>query len=136
MWASDPMRALVLGLCACASTALAGPPLDADGFSAHVTGKTITYQQAGNLFGIEEYLDNRRVRWSVGENLCQYGIWYPKDQAICFEYEGDPVAHCWTFWLQDGALVALSVLGQPGDELYESARSDTPLACPGPDIGA
>jgi len=115
--------------------ALAEAPLNAAAFEAHVTGKTITYEQFGSVFGIEEYLPGRQVRWSVAENLCQYGIWYQKDDKICFVYEEDPTAHCWTFWLRGGALVALSEDDLPGAELYESARSADPLACPGPEVG-
>lgn len=121
----------VTGLAAQAQT-----PLSADEFEAHVLGKTVTYRQFAGIFGIEEYLPGRQVRWSVAENLCQYGTWYPKDEAICFVYEYSQTPYCWTFWLQDGALVALSVNDLPGAELYEVERNEVPLPCPGPDIGA
>jgi hypothetical protein len=131
------MRALALSV---ALATLAGPvpartALTAEAFEAHVTGWTVTYRQGQALFGIEEYLPGRKVRWSVAPGECQYGSWYPEDSFICFVYEDDPVPHCWTFWTEDGALVALSDTGQPGEELYEADRSDTPLDCPGPDVG-
>jgi hypothetical protein len=129
------MRALILSLALIGSPSLAETPLSAEAFEANVTGKTITYATDGSLFGIEEYLDGRRVRWSVGPDLCQYGIWYPKDQAICFEYEADPVPHCWSFRLDGERLVARSLAAGSGLELYESDRNDTPLPCPGPDVG-
>ena len=138
MSGSDPVRALALSL-ALAGLATAAPaqtPLTAEEFEAHVTGKTITYRQLTNLFGIEEYLEGRKVRWSVAPGECQYGSWYPKDSSICFVYEYDPTPHCWTFWKEAGALVVLSDTGLPGEELYEIDRSDTPLSCPGPDVGA
>jgi hypothetical protein len=115
--------------------ALAETPLSAEGFEAHVTGKTLTYRQFDGIFGIEEYLPDRRVRWSVAPNLCQYGIWYPDGDDICFVYEDDPIPACWTFWLEDGALVVRSVNGAPGAELYEIEASAEPLPCPGPDVG-
>jgi hypothetical protein len=115
--------------------ALAEAPLTAEGFEAHVTGKTITYQQFDSVFGIEEYLPDRKVRWSVAPNECQYGIWYPSGENICFVYEYDPTPACWTFWLKNGALVALSATSAPGNELYEVEASATPLPCPGPDVG-
>jgi hypothetical protein len=117
------------------ATASAQTPLTAAEFEAHVTGKTLTYSQFGNRFGIEEYLPGRQVRWSVSENQCQYGSWYPQGSAICFVYEYDPTPHCWTFWMEGGALAALSVDSQPGAELYEVDSTDKPLACPGPDVG-
>ena len=119
-----------------AGPALAETPLDAPAFEAHVTGKTITYQQFDFIFGIEEYLPGRTVRWSVAPGQCKYGSWYPEGENICFVYEGDPIAHCWTFWLKDGALVALSADDAPGNELYEISRTTDGLGCPGPDIGA
>jgi hypothetical protein len=110
-------------------------PITADEFEAHVTGKTVTYQQFSSIFGIEEYLEGRKVRWSVAPNECQYGSWYPESDYICFVYDYDPNPACWTFWLRDGALVALSISDAPGAELHEVARDQTPLPCPGPDVG-
>ncbi|MES2914753.1 MAG: hypothetical protein V4753_06505 [Pseudomonadota bacterium] len=119
-----------------AAPARAEPPITADQFEAHVTGKTVTYRQFGSIFGIEEYLPDRKVRWSVAPNECQYGSWYPQGDTICFVYEYDPSPACWTFWLRDGALVALSVNAAPGEELFEVEADTGPLPCPGPDIGA
>lgn len=129
------MRLLLAALCA-ATPAVAEPPITADQFEAHVTGKTLTYRQFDSVFGIEEYLPDRKVRWSTAPNECQYGSWYPQGENICFVYEYDPTPACWTFWLRGGALVALSTNAAPGEELHEVAVDDTPLPCPGPDIGA
>jgi hypothetical protein len=115
--------------------AQAAPLMTADEFEAYVTGFTVTYRQQDAIFGIEEYLDDRKVRWSVGPGACQYGSWYPDGPAICFVYEDDPTPHCWTFWIEDGALAALSTEAAPGSELYEVDRSPKPLSCPGPDVG-
>lgn len=115
--------------------ALAETPITAQEFEAHVTGKTITYQQFQTLFGIEEYLPDRKVRWSTAPNECLYGSWYPEGESICFVYEYDPTPACWTFWLKDGALIALSVNGIAGEELHEVDASGQGLPCPGPDVG-
>jgi hypothetical protein len=139
MWGLEPMaRALLAGLAASLVLPVPGfaePPLSAAEFEAHVIGKTVTYQRQEFIFGIEEYLPDRRVRWSVTADRCQYGIWYPQGDDICFVYEYDPTPACWTFWLRGGALVALSVDGLPGEELYEVDASTQPLPCPGPDVG-
>jgi hypothetical protein len=129
------LLALAVALATFALPATAQTPLTAEEFEAHVTGKTVTYRQQGSIFGIEEYLPGRKVRWSVAPGECQYGSWYPQDRSICFVYEYDPEPHCWTFWKEDGTLVAQSDTGIPGFELYETDRNETPLACPGPDIG-
>lgn len=129
------MRVLLLAL-VLAAPALAETPLTPEGFEAHVTGHTLTYRQYGTVFGIEEYLPGRKVRWSVAPNQCQYGSWYPESDYICFVYEYDPDPSCWSFWLRDGRLVALSIADAPGAELHETGRVQTPLPCPGPDVGA
>jgi hypothetical protein len=130
------MMAFRAVLLAClASAAHAETPITAQEFETHVTGNTVTYQQFGSIFGIEEYLEDRKVRWSVTPDTCQYGSWYPEGDYICFVYEYDPSPACWSFWMRDGALVALSIADAPGAELYEVARDQTPLPCPGPDVG-
>ena len=116
--------------------ALAETPLSAEAFEAHVTGKTITYRQFDYVFGTEEYLPDRKVRWSTAPNECLYGSWYPDGDNICFVYEYDPTPSCWTFWVREGALVALSTEGVAGEELHEIDASPQGLPCPGPEIGA
>ena len=126
---------LALLLALLPSLAPAETPITPEAFEAHVTGKTLVYRQFDSLFGVEEYLPGRKVRWSTAPDQCQYGTWYPKDEAICFVYEYDPTPSCWTFWLRAGALVARSTDGLPGEELHEVEASDQPLPCPGPDVG-
>jgi hypothetical protein len=128
------MRAVLL-LSLLATPALAESPLSAPEFEAHVSGHTLTYTQFGRVYGVEEYLPGRKVRWSVAPDECQYGTWYPEGDFICFVYEYDPNPSCWTFWLREGRLVALSIADAPGAELTEAERSQTPLPCPGPDVG-
>lgn len=128
------MRAILLAILLC-TPAFAETPITAEEFEAHVTGKTVTYRQYEGVFGIEEYLPGRKVRWSTAPDQCLYGTWYPQGDAICFVYEYDPTPACWTFWLRGGALVALSTTGLPGEELHETDASDQGLPCPGPEVG-
>lgn len=127
--------ALSLALFAAPALAATDAPLTAAEFDAYVTGKTLTYTQYGAVFGIEEYLPGRRVRWQFTAEECQYGSWYPKGELICFVYEYDPAEHCWTFWRKGAGLSALSVSDAPGAELSEVAQTTEGLACPGPDVG-
>jgi hypothetical protein len=130
------MRVLIPVLVfAIATPGLAETPITAEAFEAHVTGKTVTYRQFDGVFGIEEYLPGRKVRWSTAPNECLYGSWYPEGDLICFVYEYNPAPTCWTFWLNGGALVALSSNGVAGEELYEVDASDQGLPCPGPEVG-
>ena len=134
------MRALSV-LLLLAAAGLSGPavsgdrPMTAAEFDAYVTGKTLTYSQFGSVFGVEEYLPGRKVRWKFTDDDCQYGSWYEKDGLICFTYEYDPAEHCWTFWQGAGGLRALSVDDPPGSELSEVAQTTQGLACPGPEVG-
>lgn len=130
------MKALLLAVLLAATPCLAeDPSMTAADFDAYVTGKTLTYSQFGSVFGIEEYLPNRKVRWAFTEDICQYGSWYEQAGNICFVYEYDPDPHCWTFWKDGDGLRALSVNDAPGSELSEVAQTDQPLACAGPDVG-
>jgi hypothetical protein len=131
-----PIAALLLAPLAAPLAANAETPMTATEFETHVTGMTVTYQQAGGIFGIEEYLPGRKVRWSVAPGECQYGSWYPEADAICFVYEYDPTPHCWTFWMQGGVMMARPASALPGADLSEVDRSASPLPCPGPDLGA
>lgn len=110
-------------------------PMTAAEFEAYVTGKTLAYSQFGSVFGIEEYLPDRQVRWQVTADECQFGEWYEKADMICFQYEYSPEEHCWTFWLENGALTALHADDPPGSELSEVSQSPDGLSCPGPEIG-
>ena len=111
------------------------PPITADQFDAYVTGKTLTYEQFGEIYGTEEYLPNRRVRWQVTGDLCKYGHWYEKDGLICFTYEYSQGEHCWAFWEEEGGLRALATNALPGEELSEVKDAPQRLNCPALDVG-
>ena len=105
-------------------------------FEAYVTGRTLTYTDRGVVYGIEEYLPDRQVRWSFIGDQCRDGYWYDADGQICFVYEDRPDApQCWLFSERGGRLSALFVGATDGRELYEARQSDEPLVCLGPDVG-
>lgn len=104
-------------------------------FEAYVTGKTLTYAQGGGVFGTEQYLPGRKVRWAFTDDICQYGSWYEQDDLICFTYDVEPQPQCWQFW-RDGAGLRARFEGDPaGTELSEVRQTDKPLSCHGPDVG-
>lgn len=125
--------AMALAMLAAAATA--EDTMSAAEFDAYVTGKTLTYSQHGFIYGREEYLDGRRVRWQFTDDDCEYGTWYPKDGLICFLYDTGPAEHCWRFWQDDGGLRALSVHEPPGAELSEVRQTREGLNCPAPRVG-
>lgn len=137
-WHYRAMRILPIGLCL---TVLMAPPAAADDaltgaeFDAYTRGHTFTFGSAGTPYGAEQYMDHRRVRWTFLDGQCLEGEWYEQDGLICFVYDTEPMPQCWTFMRRSGGLVARFAADPAPSALYEVERSETPLACPGPDVG-
>lgn len=130
------MRATFVALCLLAATASHAETLmTGKEFEAYATGKTLTYAAEGQIYGVEQYLSNRRVRWAFVDDTCRIGHWYEDAGQICFVYENDATPQCWLFHLDGGRLRAQFVSDPPGTELSEVNQTDEPLACTGPDIG-
>lgn len=130
------MRAVITTLLLLPGAAIAADaPITAQEFERIVTGKTFSYATGGAPYGAEEYLDNRRVRWSFLDGECFEGSWYEAGGQICFVYEDLPDHQCWTFFMDGGHLSARFV-GRPfATDLFETERQDGPLYCLGPKIG-
>lgn len=131
-----PMRLGLIIICAATPGMAASEVLlTPQEFEAKVTGKTFTYSSGGTPYGAEEYLDNRRVRWSDLDGECQEGTWYVSGENICFIYDGMTEPHCWTFFNNKGKLLA-KFNDDPADgEIYETSRQAEPLICLGPKVG-
>lgn len=130
-------RLAVLSLIAAGSAAAAEAPMSAAEFDAYTIGRTLTYADDGVIYGIEEYLPGRRVRWAYLGDQCRDGYWYETGGEICFVYENAPDdPQCWVFTRQNGRLAARFTGTENGRELYEAQNSPEPLTCLGPDVGA
>ncbi|MGX9354772.1 hypothetical protein ACS3SW_06305 [Roseobacteraceae bacterium S113] len=130
------LKASLVCLLALGSTGLAAAPLSGDAFERYVQGQTLYFGSEGIEYGAEEYLENRRVRWSFLDGKCKEGIWYeaPGSQ-ICFVYEDRPdEAQCWVFETTAGGLTA-TFQGPSERVLYEARRSEEPMLCLGPEVG-
>lgn len=118
---------------------MAGPgqteQLSASRFDAYTKGKTLFYGQGGAPYGAEQYLDNRRVRWSFLDGECKDGYWYPEADQICFVYEDRPDPQCWVFRLSAGGLIAEFPSGSNQSELYEARDLGEEMICLGPEVG-
>lgn len=110
-------------------------PLDAAGFGAYVTGKTITYDYGNGLLGIEEYLPGNRVRWAFEGDTCLNGTWFQDGAQICFVYENDGIPQCWMFYNESSGLSATFTGDDLGLVITEIGQSTSPLPCAGPDVG-
>ncbi len=109
--------------------------MDADAFETYSQGKTLYFGYDGTTYGAEEYLPNRRVRWSFMEGQCKEGNWYQDGELICFVYEDDPEPQCWSFYQSDDGLVAQFENNPDLSTLFEVKQSDKPMVCLGPEIG-
>ena len=116
-------------------TAAAAQPMSGGEFEAYTTGKTLSYAEAGQPYGVERYLPGRRVVWAFVGDECRYGTWYEAQGQICFVYENDPEAQCWTFQ-QTATGIRAHFAGDPeGSALVEVQEDPDALKCPGPDVG-
>ncbi len=121
---------LVLALPAAAQSPMSGAEFD-----AYATGKTLYFGQAGQSYGVEEYLPDRRVRWSFLDGQCKDGYWYEEAGQICFVYEDKPDPQCWSFYKEGSGLRAVFENNAEATTLYEAKQDDEPMMCYGPDVG-
>jgi hypothetical protein len=110
-------------------------PMSAEAFDAYTRGQTFTYGTGATPYGAEEYLENRRVRWSFLDGRCQDGEWYEENGLICFVYDDNPDPQCWSFYQTPGGIVARFEDDPSQTTLYEITRSPEPLMCLGPEVG-
>jgi hypothetical protein len=111
------MRAglLCLLLAAPALAQDADPPLTAGEFEAIVQGRTFdTHAYSGGPYGVETFLPGRRAIWRDAED-CKEGTWRAEGALICFDYEGEPGPHCWTYHDRGGWLMGWYL----GDRSYD-----------------
>ena len=124
-------------LCLLALSFLADPAWAVNGqeFDDYTLGKTFYFASDGEPYGAEEYLPNRRVRWTFLDGKCKEGEWYEEGELICFVYEDQPVPQCWSFEISAGGLTARFENNPNQTQLYEVRQSPEPLMCLGPEVG-
>ena len=116
--------------------AQANTPMTAEEFEAHTTGRTLTFHFEDQPYGVEQYLPGRRVLWAFIGDECTEGVWYPRDDMICFLYEHNPEEQCWHFFLSGNGMRGVFIGPDgPGTELYEVKNTTTPMTCLGPGVG-
>ena len=123
------MRSLLIFLIF-ATPATAQDTMNAQGFDAYVTGRTITFRTEDNpSFGVERYLPGGRVMWSTFDGICQYGVWFESKGDICFRYEGDPEHKCWTMYNDPDGLRGVYTTRPPATVILEIPDREDPLIC-------
>lgn len=126
---------LVAALLLAAGPALAGPALNAEAFDRLTLGQTMTWADFDTVYGVEQYLPNRRVRWTFSGDSCMEGYWYPQGETICFQYEGSDQPFCWVMVHTATGLTAADTDDGPDAIPVVIAATTEPLACFGPDLG-
>ena len=110
-------------------------PLTADQFDALTLGRTMTWSEFGRVYGVEQYLPDRRVRWTFLGDVCDTGHWYPQGTAICFQYDTNPGPVCWEI-SETATGLAAHLVGDPPDIApVQIVDTTEPLACFGPEVG-
>ncbi|NHB76685.1 hypothetical protein [Rhodobacter calidifons] len=111
-------------------------PVTAEEFDALTLGRSMTWSEFGAVYGVEQYLPGRRVRWAAVGAECTAGHWYADGPAICFKYETDSEPDCWIITRTADGFDALYTAHPPGTPPVTIAETPDPPACPGPGIGA
>lgn len=124
-----------LALLLAATPACAEPSLAAEEFDALTLGRTMTWAEFGTVYGVEQYLPDRRVRWTVLGDDCKTGHWYMDGPAICFQYGDDPAPDCWDITRSGPDLLARYTANPPEAEPVVVSETTDPMACFGPEVG-
>lgn len=124
------MRYIATFLCLLTSPALAEAPMSASEFETYVEGRIISFGVEGNPgFGVEQYLEGRRVIWSTGDGTCTNGVWYESKGDICFRYDGDPEPKCWAIYREGSGLRAIFTTRPDTSVIFEAEDYSVPLIC-------
>ncbi len=125
--------ALLLALLA--TSAHAEPLLTAEEFDALTLGRTMTWAEFGQVYGVEQYLPDHQVRWTELGTDCKLGHWYQEGTAICFLYEDDPEPNCWAISQSVSGMQASFLADPPGNEPVVVEETHEPMPCFGPEVG-
>ena len=129
------LKSILIPLCLIAAPALAQAPMSAEEFDDYTRGKTLFYGFEGQAYGVERYLDNRRVIWSFLDGNCKKGVWYERAGQICFLYEDRSDPQCWSFSQGPNGLIARFENDPEATELYEAEDIGEEMLCYGPEVG-
>ncbi len=115
---------------------MAETPLTAEEFDALTEGRSMTWSEFGTVYGIEQYLPGRQVRWSPVGADCKLGHWYADGPAICFQYEDDLEPDCWLISRAAEGIIARYLSHPPETQPIVVAETPEAPVCLGPKVGA
>jgi len=127
---------IFIALLLLASPATAAEPMTGAEFEAYTKGKVLDFLMNGEVYGTEEYLSNRRVRWAFEGEDCQNGFWYERAPSeICFIYDGTIDEQCWHYTATPDGVAADFLGDSEGPNIYVAGENPNGLFCPGPKVG-
>ena len=126
---------LVICLAMLPLPALADRVMTPTEFEAYATGKTLDYADDFSVWGREEYLPNRQVRFSFSKSECRFGRWYDQGDQVCFVYDDDPEPKCWTYFTNGKTVTTVYESDGPGGTVSTARPTKEPLICLGPEVG-
>lgn len=129
------MRSIALWMSLVGTAAFAEAPLTAEAFNTLSEGRIMTWAEFGRVYGVEQYLPDRRVRWTVTGDDCKTGHWYADGPLICFIYEDLPDPVCWEMTQSTTGLHARHSAVSPEADPVVIEDTSKPFACLGPEVG-
>jgi hypothetical protein len=130
MSASDGMRLAPVLAALLPAPALAEPPMTAGEFAAYVGTDTITYGYSDGTVGIADYGPDHTLRWRYeGEAACVNGRYRQSGNLLCFDFEVQDLAACWSFYRTAGGLHGRGVKEVDGLRIFQINRSALPMSC-------
>jgi hypothetical protein len=106
-----------------------------DEFQSYANGKTLYFAQQGQPYGVEQYLPGQQSIWQYADGTCAHGLWYAREEQICFIYEGDSTEQCWRFLRKGDGFAARANGREPAADLDVIWRDEVPIQCTAPDLG-
>jgi hypothetical protein len=129
----------VLPALALVGPALAETPLSPEAFAAHVGTDTIRYAYSTGAVGTADYGPDGTLRWAFEGEPCFDGLWFARNDEICFAFSDGRLSACWHFFLNGTTLRGVSTERASGNpvplEIREIARSAGPIGCAAPEVG-
>lgn len=98
--------------------------------------KTLYFYRYGKIYGAEQFFKGRQSTWKFANGECDRGIWYPKGDQICFDYEANPGEQCWHFIKNGDDFAARYIGADPIDDLLLKAIDRSELICDYPDLNS
>ena len=98
--------------------------------------KTLFFYRDGQIYGAEQFFKGRQSTWKFADGECDRGIWFPKGDQICFQYQANPGTQCWHFLKTKDGFSARFLGNEPSLDLKLRTINRAELICDYPDLNS